>query len=253
MSTIKDVILPDLSRRPFRLTVERDMAGPPDALYLAWTRQIDKWFARPGTVLMNPEVNEPFFFEALHETTREPHYGRFLRLEPYRVIELTWVTGPLGTRGAETVVTVELAPQGTGAHVRLTQAGFPDEESKARHEEAWPFVLEALDKAIAHGGIGMKTKKEEYIDKMTQQLKEWSSRIDELESRMAGASSDVKAGYEALVRDMKKKRDELSVKLRELGETGGDAWNTLKTGVETATKSLKDAIASAKDKFKKAA
>jgi hypothetical protein len=71
--------------------------------------------------------------------------------------------------------------------------------------------------------VGMKTKKEEYIDRVAKQLKEWSSGIDELESRVAKASSEVKAGYGALIKDTKKKRDALSHKLHELRETSGDA------------------------------
>jgi predicted nucleic acid-binding Zn-ribbon protein len=96
----------------------------------------------------------------------------------------------------------------------------------------------------------MKTKKEEYIDKMAKQLKEWSSSLDELESRVAKTSSEVKAGYGTLIKDTKKKRDALSHKLHELGETSGDAWDALKTGVEAASKDLKHAIDAARDKFK---
>jgi hypothetical protein len=47
---------PDLSSRPFRFTVERDMPARPDALYRAWTQQFDCWFAAPGAVLMQGEV-----------------------------------------------------------------------------------------------------------------------------------------------------------------------------------------------------
>lgn len=149
--------LPDLSDRPFQLTVEREMEAPPDVLYRAFTRQLDLWLARPGSVLMAPRVDAPFFFETVHRfedgrpALRQPHYGRFLRLEVDRLVELTWVTGPLGTRGAETVVTVELTPRGTGTLLHLTHAGFPDQAARDGHEQAWPFVLAHLDDRLKAG------------------------------------------------------------------------------------------------------
>ncbi|MGZ9583936.1 SRPBCC family protein [Paenibacillus marinisediminis] len=145
---MEPVTVPDLSARPFNLTVERMMAASPDLIFQAWTMRLDHWFAAPGSVIMQGEVNTAFFFETSFEGNRHPHYGRFLRLEQDRHIELTWVNGAEGTKGAETVVTIELESIDTGTRLRLTHAGFPDQESKDRHEQAWPYVLEQLDNKL---------------------------------------------------------------------------------------------------------
>ncbi len=93
--------------------------------------------------------------------------------------------------------------------------------------------------------------REEYIDKLAAQLKEWSVKIDEFESKARAAKADVKTGYENQIRQLKDKRDTATQKLQELKGASTDAWETLKAGTETVWADLKNAVTAAKERFKK--
>lgn len=151
---VRPMRVPDLSSRPHALKVTHTTSAPPEAIFRAWTEGFDRWFAAPGSVVMQGKPDTPFFFEtefapAGQGIVRHPHYGRFLRVEPNALVELTWVTGAGGTDGAETVVTVELTPSGSGTHVCLSHAGFATPAARDSHASAWPTVLEQLDARTA--------------------------------------------------------------------------------------------------------
>jgi len=95
----------------------------------------------------------------------------------------------------------------------------------------------------------MKSR-EEYIDQLAAQLKEWSAKIDELESKARTAKADVKTGYENQIKQLKDKRDAAMQKLQELKGSSSEAWDILKAGAETSWADLKKAVTDAAEKFK---
>jgi uncharacterized coiled-coil DUF342 family protein len=95
----------------------------------------------------------------------------------------------------------------------------------------------------------MKSR-EEYIDQLAAQLKEWSAKIDELESKARTAKADVKTGYENQIKQLKDKRDAAMQKLQELKGSSSEAWDILKAGTETSWAELKKAVTAASEKFK---
>jgi uncharacterized protein YndB with AHSA1/START domain len=84
---------------------------------------------------------------------RHPHYGRFLRLIPDKLVELTWVTGAGGTDGAETIVTVALQPIGHTTRLNLKHAGFASDDARDRHRQAWPVVLAQLERQVVGASV----------------------------------------------------------------------------------------------------
>jgi len=93
--------------------------------------------------------------------------------------------------------------------------------------------------------------REEYIDKLAAQLKEWSAKIDELEGKARATKDDVKIKYEKHIRGLRDQREAATKKLQELKGASGEAWDTMKSGVETAWANLRTSISEAKQKFDK--
>lgn len=129
---------------------------PPARAYDAWTVGWGLWFADPASVHTTPTVGAPFCFDVVPPPPRDgiparhAHYGRYLELAPHSLIRCTWVTGPSGTGGVETVLTIALRSDGaTGTHCTLTHEGFASAEAASKHGTAWPLVLEAQARMLA--------------------------------------------------------------------------------------------------------
>jgi uncharacterized protein YndB with AHSA1/START domain len=83
-----------------------------------------------------------FYIEMPWEGRIYPHYGRYLQVEPPRLLEFTWVSE--GPHGKESVVLIELIPNGKGTDLTLTHDGLPTEEMVKSHEGGWTGFLDSL-------------------------------------------------------------------------------------------------------------
>jgi uncharacterized coiled-coil DUF342 family protein len=93
-------------------------------------------------------------------------------------------------------------------------------------------------------------KKEEYIQKLDAQLREWSAKIDELKAKADKAKGDLRVEYSRQFEAWDAGKDAAQKKLKEIKETSGAAWEELKTGAEKAWHELKISLDNAIDKFK---
>lgn len=144
---MKSKCIPDISSRPTEMQLERQLSASADLIYDAWTHHFDCWFAEPGEVMMVPEVDKPYFFRTRKEWGSHPHHGRFVELEPNKLIVMTWQTQG-GTAGYETVIRIELTPNEKGTYFKMTHSGFVDEKSCKGHEDNWPLALDSLEEGV---------------------------------------------------------------------------------------------------------
>ena len=94
----------------------------------------------------------------------------------------------------------------------------------------------------------MKTK-DEYIDKLALQLKEWSAQIDLLSAKMDKSAGMVKLKYVEDVNALHAKQHEAGERMKELMEANGDAWESAKETTDKIWEDLRTGLADAVSKF----
>ena len=95
----------------------------------------------------------------------------------------------------------------------------------------------------------MKTK-DEYIESLASELKEWSAQIDLLSIKAENATADLQLRYAGEVDVLRTKQHAATAKIKELEEASGDAWGTLKDTAIEVWEDLRTGLASTVAKFK---
>jgi uncharacterized protein YndB with AHSA1/START domain len=123
------------------VTVERDIAFPPERLWRALTQPdlMAEWLMQSDFV---PTID--------HHFTLRADWGsvecKVLAIEPMRSLSYTW-----SAMGLETIVTWTLTPILAGTHLRMEQTGFKSSEEQAYRgaQVGWPRFLEKLEALLA--------------------------------------------------------------------------------------------------------
>jgi chromosome segregation ATPase len=95
----------------------------------------------------------------------------------------------------------------------------------------------------------IKTK-DEYIEGLAAELKEWSAQINLLTAKTENAAAHMKLKYAEELDALRAKQHAAAEKLKELQETSGDAWGTVKETADKVWDDLRTGLASAVSKFK---
>ncbi|MGR9014770.1 MAG: hypothetical protein ACU83U_14130 [Gammaproteobacteria bacterium] len=95
----------------------------------------------------------------------------------------------------------------------------------------------------------MKTK-DEYIEALAAELKEWSAQIDLLAVKAENATEDVKLKYVTELDELRAKQHTAAEKIKELEGASGEAWGTVKKTADRVCDELRVGLASAVSKFK---
>lgn len=127
------------------LSFERTLATTPSVAYKAW---LDKKV--PGTtwhehdkLILNAKLNGFFYWL----TNNTAHYGRFIKMQPGKMMQYTWMSRY--TSGEESVVTVTFKKKGAETLMTLNHSGLPNDAKAKEHEGGWNYFLDKLTDSFA--------------------------------------------------------------------------------------------------------
>lgn len=95
----------------------------------------------------------------------------------------------------------------------------------------------------------MKTKNE-YIDSMAAELKEWGAQIDLLTDKTEKSVGMVKLKYIQELNSVRGHQQAATLKMRELESSSDEAWDKVKETADIVWHELRTGLAAASAKFK---
>lgn len=147
-----------MGRAPLTVTARRRYDRAPELVFRAFTEPalLVRWFSPSPDITIEVLAHELRPAGGYRFRYRQPDgetsivRGRFCEVScPTRLV-FTWTWEPPDPHaGIETLVTIDVVPDGDGALVHVTHERFPDDSSRDRHDTGWRTTLERLPGAVS--------------------------------------------------------------------------------------------------------
>ena len=136
------------------LTLRRHLTAPPPTVYAAWTdpEMLTRWFGPAEAEILEADLDPRVggSYRVLMRTSDGEEHGvggMYREVRPDRRLVFTWAWRSTPER--ESLVTVDLRPEGEGTVLTLTHAEFFDEAARDRHNAGWSGALDKLADYVA--------------------------------------------------------------------------------------------------------
>lgn len=94
-------------------------------------------------------------------------------------------------------------------------------------------------------------KREEYVQKLKNQLDQWNAEAKKWEAKAQVAQATMKVEYDKQLNTLHSRRDEAMYQLKLLQGASTDAWQDMMKGADQAWKSMQEAVNKARSHFEK--
>jgi uncharacterized protein YndB with AHSA1/START domain len=136
------------------LTLKRRLKAPPAKVFAAWTdpEKVKHWMG-PGEVkVLSVECDARVggrFRWVMRSPNGETHdvSGVYREVVPNQKLVFTWAW--ITTPERESLVTVDIKPDGDGSLLTLTHEQFFDTDARDRHQQGWSNALDKMDKFLS--------------------------------------------------------------------------------------------------------
>ena len=136
------------------LTIKRRFNAPPAKVFAAWTdpKKVMGWMG-PGEIRAVSAESDPRKGGRYHWVMRAPDgevhdvSGVYREVVPNQKLVFTWAWKSTPER--ESLVTIDIKPDGTGSLMTLTHEQFFDEDARDRHNKGWAAAMDQMEKYLA--------------------------------------------------------------------------------------------------------